>query len=36
VLLGKAPRISLADSRENVATMLALLQSAYEGKPINL
>ena len=37
VLLGKAPRISLADSRENVATMLALLQSAREsGKPIAL
>jgi predicted dehydrogenase len=34
VLLGKAPRISLADSRGNVATIVALLQSAREGRPI--
>jgi predicted dehydrogenase len=34
VLLGKAPRIGLPDSRGNVATIVALLQSAREGKPI--
>ncbi len=36
VLLGKAPRISLADSRENVATIVALLQSAKEGRAVRL
>jgi len=34
ILLGKAPRISLADSRGNVATIVALLQSAREGRPV--
>jgi len=34
VLLGKPPRISLADSRANVATILALLQSARQGRPV--
>jgi predicted dehydrogenase len=36
VLLGKEPRISLSDSRGNVATIAALLQSARQGKPIAL
>ena len=36
ILNGKPPRISLADSRANVATILALLQSSHEGKPITL
>lgn len=34
VLLGKPPRVSLADSRGNVATIVALLRSAREGKPV--
>jgi xylose dehydrogenase (NAD/NADP) len=34
ILLGKAPRISLADSRGNVAAIVALLQSAREGRPV--
>jgi len=34
ILLGKAPRISLADSRGNVATIGALLRSAREGRPV--
>jgi hypothetical protein len=32
ITLGKAPRISLEDSRANVATILALLESARTGK----
>lgn len=36
ILLGKPPRVSLADSRENVATILALLRSAREGRAIRL
>jgi len=36
VLLSKAPRISLSDSRGNVATIVALLRSAREGKPVAL
>lgn len=36
VLLGKAPRISLEDSRANIATILALYESARVGKPIPL
>jgi len=36
VLLGKVPRISLTDSRGNVATILALLESAKTDKPILL
>ena len=36
ILQGKAPRVSLADSRQNVAAILALLQSAREGRPISL
>ena len=31
ILLGKAPRISLAHSRDNVKTILALLRSAASG-----
>ena len=34
ILLGKAPRISLADSRGNVATIVALLRSAREGRAV--
>ncbi len=36
VLNGKAPRVTLADSRANVAAMLALLQSAWEGRPVTV
>jgi xylose dehydrogenase (NAD/NADP) len=36
ILLGKAPRISLADSRGNVAAITALLQSAREGRPVRI
>jgi len=34
VLLGRAPRVSLADSRANVAALLALLRSARERRPV--
>ena len=34
ILLGQAPRVSLADSRGNVAAIVALLQSAREGRPV--
>jgi len=34
ILLGKAPRISLTDSRGNVAAIVALLRSAREGRPV--
>jgi predicted dehydrogenase len=34
ILLGKTPRISLDDSRANVQTIVALLQSARKGKPV--
>lgn len=34
ILNGSTPRISLQDSRANIATILALLRSAREGKPI--
>ena len=34
ILEGTIPRISLDDSRNNVAAILALLQSAEENKPI--
>jgi D-xylose 1-dehydrogenase (NADP+, D-xylono-1,5-lactone-forming) len=36
ILLGKTQRVSLADSRANVATIAALLESAKTGKPVNL
>ncbi len=36
ILLGKAPRIPLSDSRSNVAALTALLQSARESRPILL
>jgi predicted dehydrogenase len=36
ILLGKPPRISLQDTRENIATILALLNSAETGKTILL
>ena len=32
VLYGKSPRVTLADSRENIAVILALLESAKSGK----
>ncbi len=34
VLLKRQPRVSLADSRANVATLAALLRSAHEGRPV--
>jgi predicted dehydrogenase len=34
ILLGHAPRISLQDSRDNVKTILAFLESARTGKPV--
>ena len=36
ILHGHAPRMSLADSRSNVAAIRALLRSAQEGKPITM
>jgi predicted dehydrogenase len=36
ILLGRAPRISLADSRGNVATIEALLESSRQGRPVAL
>jgi len=36
ILLGKATRISLAESRGNLATILALLKSAQKGTPVRL
>ncbi len=36
VLDGQAPRISLANSRANVATILALLESARTGCPVRM
>jgi predicted dehydrogenase len=36
VLLGRAPAVSLADSRGTVAAIVALLRSAQEGRPVPL
>jgi D-xylose 1-dehydrogenase (NADP+, D-xylono-1,5-lactone-forming) len=36
ILLGRSPRVSLADSRGNTAVILALIESARTGKPVNL
>jgi D-xylose 1-dehydrogenase (NADP+, D-xylono-1,5-lactone-forming) len=36
ILLGKPPRISLEDSRANVAAILALLESAQINKPVKI
>ena len=36
VMHNKLPRISLADSRGNIATILALIESAQSGKPVTL
>ncbi len=36
IVHGKPARVTLADSRANVATILALLQSAREGTPVTL
>ena len=36
ILLGKPPRVSLADSRGNITTILALLESANIGKTVRL
>jgi D-xylose 1-dehydrogenase (NADP+, D-xylono-1,5-lactone-forming) len=33
-ILHRSPRVSLADSRANVATLAALLRSAREGRPV--
>mgnify|MGYP003943184827 CR=1 FL=1 len=36
ILRGTQPRVSLADSRGNTATLLALYESARTGQPISL
>lgn len=36
ILQGQAPRISLEDSRVNVAVIVALLESARSGKPVTI
>ena len=36
VLHGKAPRVSLSDSRNNLASILALLESSRTGQPVVL
>ena len=36
ILLGKPPRVSLADSRLNTAVILALFESAKTGKPVTM
>jgi predicted dehydrogenase len=36
ILTGKTPRMTLADSRANVAAILALLESAQTGGPVTL
>lgn len=36
ILLGKPPRVSLADSRGNIAAILALIESAQTGKIVRL
>jgi predicted dehydrogenase len=36
ILLGKPTRISLADSRNNTAVILALIESAETAKPVQL
>ena len=36
ILLGRAPRISLEDSRANIKTILAFLESARTGKTVKL
>lgn len=36
ILTGKTPRVTLADSRANVAAIVALLQSAQSGLPVRL
>ena len=36
ILLGREPRISLEDSRGNIRTILALLESAKTGEPVKL
>jgi predicted dehydrogenase len=36
ILNGRPPRVTLADSRGDTAALLALLQSAREGRPIRL
>jgi D-xylose 1-dehydrogenase (NADP+, D-xylono-1,5-lactone-forming) len=36
ILLGRPPRVSLIDSRSNVAAILALVESAQTGKPVIL
>ena len=36
ILEGKPPRISLKDSRGNVATIVALLESARQEQPVRV
>ena len=36
IATGRPPRVTLAESRGNVRTMVALQQSAREGRPVRL
>ena len=36
VLLGRPPRIGLGESRGNCVALLALLQSARDGRPVKI
>ena len=36
ITTGRSPRVTLAESRGNVRTMVALLQSARDGRPVRL
>jgi D-xylose 1-dehydrogenase (NADP+, D-xylono-1,5-lactone-forming) len=36
ILLGKQPRVTISDSYNNVATILAILSSAQQNKPVSL
>lgn len=36
ILLGKSPRVSISDSRENIATLLALYLAARSGKSVSI
>jgi D-xylose 1-dehydrogenase (NADP+, D-xylono-1,5-lactone-forming) len=36
ILLGKPSRVTLAESRGNIATLVALLEAAFKGQPVSL
>jgi hypothetical protein len=36
ILLGKPSRVTLAESRGNIATLVALLDAASKGQPVSL